>query len=55
MQEDIGLRGVTDGEFRRLDWLMDFKRQLDGITFHDDQVTKLSLVVETARDVWGSV
>jgi len=25
MQEDVGLRSVTDGEFRRLDWLMDFK------------------------------
>ena len=31
MQEDIGLQGVTDGEFRRLDWLMDFKFGIGGV------------------------
>jgi 5-methyltetrahydropteroyltriglutamate--homocysteine methyltransferase len=31
MQEDIGLQGVTDGEFRRHDWVVDFKYQLGGV------------------------
>src|ERR1044072_9081142 len=30
MQEDIGLQGVTDGELRRVDWLMDFKFGIGG-------------------------
>ena len=32
MQEDVGLRLATDGEFRRASWHMDFIYQLDGIT-----------------------
>jgi 5-methyltetrahydropteroyltriglutamate--homocysteine methyltransferase len=31
MQEDIGLRSATDGEFRRASWHMDFIYRLDGI------------------------
>src|SRR5690606_7047603 len=30
-QEDIGLKSVTDGEFRRIDWFMDFKYSIGGI------------------------
>ncbi|MFL5935350.1 MAG: 5-methyltetrahydropteroyltriglutamate--homocysteine S-methyltransferase, partial [Gaiellaceae bacterium] len=45
-QEDVGLHAVTDGEFRRASWHMDFIYQLDGITkeaghiavkFHNEQ------------------
>ena len=32
MQEDIGLRGVTDGEFRRSSWHMDFLYQIGGVS-----------------------
>jgi len=32
MQEDVGLRTATDGEFRRASWHMDFIYQLGGIT-----------------------
>jgi methionine synthase II (cobalamin-independent) len=32
MQRDAGLRTVTDGEFRRASWHMDFIYSLDGIT-----------------------
>jgi 5-methyltetrahydropteroyltriglutamate--homocysteine methyltransferase len=32
MQEDVGLRSATDGEFRRASWHMDFIYQLDGVT-----------------------
>jgi 5-methyltetrahydropteroyltriglutamate--homocysteine methyltransferase len=31
-QEAIGLQGITDGEYRRDFWHLDFVRQLDGVT-----------------------
>src|SRR5690606_23984273 len=31
MQEDIGLQGITDGEYRRHDWVVDFKYRLGGV------------------------
>ena len=31
MQESVGLRSITDGEFRRTSFHMDFLRQLDGL------------------------
>ena len=46
MQEEVGLRAATDGEFRRGSWHMDFIYRLDGITkeagqrpvrFHNEQ------------------
>jgi 5-methyltetrahydropteroyltriglutamate--homocysteine methyltransferase len=49
MQQDVGLRSATDGEFRRTLWHMDFILQLGGITqtaghglpvhFHDETRT----------------
>ena len=38
MQEGVGLRAVTDGEFRRSSWHMDFIYALDGISTADDKV-----------------
>ena len=38
MQRDVGLRAVTDGEFRRTSWHMDFIYALDGISTADDRV-----------------
>ena len=38
MQEDVGLRAATDGEFRRTSWHMDFIYGLDGIRPGDDRV-----------------
>ena len=38
MQESVGLRVVSDGEFRRTSWHMDFIYALDGITTGDDKV-----------------
>ncbi|HET6510162.1 MAG TPA: 5-methyltetrahydropteroyltriglutamate--homocysteine S-methyltransferase [Baekduia sp.] len=32
MQKEVGLRSVTDGEFRRASWHMDFIYELDGVT-----------------------
>ena len=51
MQEDIGLQGVTDGEYRRASWHMDFIYQIGGVTkvqdnltvqFHNEKVTSSS-------------
>jgi methionine synthase II (cobalamin-independent) len=38
LQRDVGLRAVTDGEFRRTSWHMDFIYGLDGISTADDRV-----------------
>src|SRR5262245_30504382 len=41
MQEDIGLQGVTDGEFRRASWHMDYLYQVGGVTkTHDNLKVK---------------
>ena len=38
MQEDVGLKSATDGEFRRTSWHMDFIYQLDGVDPADEQI-----------------
>ena len=38
MQEDIGLQGVTDGEYRRASWHMDFIYQIGGVTKSHDSL-----------------
>ncbi len=38
MQEEIGLRGVTDGEFRRGSWHMDFLYQIGGVAKTDQKL-----------------
>jgi 5-methyltetrahydropteroyltriglutamate--homocysteine methyltransferase len=38
MQEDVGLRGITDGEYRRASWHMDFLYQLGGVTRAQDNI-----------------
>jgi 5-methyltetrahydropteroyltriglutamate--homocysteine methyltransferase len=38
MQEEIGLRAVTDGELRRGSWHMDFIYELDGVTRTTDDM-----------------
>ena len=39
MQEEVGLRSATDGEFRRASWHMDFIYRLAGIDRASDNVT----------------
>src|SRR5215203_4221367 len=39
MQEEIGLRSATDGEFRRASWHMDFIYRLGGMDRASDNVT----------------
>jgi 5-methyltetrahydropteroyltriglutamate--homocysteine methyltransferase len=38
MQEEVGLRSATDGEFRRTSWHMDFIYQLGGIRQTDERI-----------------
>jgi len=38
MEEEIGLQGVTDGEFRRGSWHMDFLYQVGGVTKVQDNL-----------------
>jgi 5-methyltetrahydropteroyltriglutamate--homocysteine methyltransferase len=38
MQEDLGLKGITDGEYRRASWHMDFIYQIGGITKVQDNL-----------------
>src|SRR5271155_2941028 len=40
MQQEIGLQGVTDGEFRRGSWHMDFLYQIGGVA-ETDQVLRI--------------
>jgi 5-methyltetrahydropteroyltriglutamate--homocysteine methyltransferase len=39
MQEEIGLQGVSDGEFRRASWHMDFLYQIGGASKVQDNLT----------------
>ncbi len=55
MQEDVGLKSVTDGEFRRLDWLMDFKYQLEGVVKHDEQIVKVPFATDKGAIDWTFV
>lgn len=43
MQEDVGMPGVTDGEFRRTLWHADFLRQIEGVKVEE------GLVLEAAK------
>src|SRR5690349_80024 len=38
LQEDLGLRAVTDGEFRRTSWHMDFLYRLGGVMRTDEEL-----------------
>src|ERR1700724_1535418 len=38
MQQEIGLEGVTDGEFRRGSWHMDFLYQIGGVAKTDQRL-----------------
>ena len=38
MQEDIGLKGVSDGEVRRGSWHMDFLYQIGGVTKYEENL-----------------
>ena len=39
VQEDVGLQGITDGEFRRSSWHMDFMYQIGGVRKVEQNIT----------------
>jgi 5-methyltetrahydropteroyltriglutamate--homocysteine methyltransferase len=41
LQEDVGLKGITDGEVRRGSWHMDFLYQIGGVTKYQDNNLKV--------------
>jgi 5-methyltetrahydropteroyltriglutamate--homocysteine methyltransferase len=49
MQEDVGLRSATDGEFRRASWHMDFIYALGGVRRVDDASLRVEFVNEQGR------
>ncbi|MGH8861998.1 MAG: 5-methyltetrahydropteroyltriglutamate--homocysteine S-methyltransferase, partial [Jatrophihabitantaceae bacterium] len=68
MQEEIGLRSATDGEFRRTSWHMDFIYQLQGVSKTDEQIrvamhnadgdvafTSAALKVDGRLDIDGAI
>jgi 5-methyltetrahydropteroyltriglutamate--homocysteine methyltransferase len=55
MQEEIGLQGVTDGEFRRVDWLMDFKFGIGGVERVDAAAVKVPFRSEAGAVDWSFV
>jgi len=48
MQQEIGLEGITDGEFRRGSWHMDFLYQIGGVA-KTDQTLRIQFRNEAAR------
>ena len=39
LQEDVGLRGITDGEYRRTYWHLDFLEAIEGVKVVESQFT----------------
>jgi 5-methyltetrahydropteroyltriglutamate--homocysteine methyltransferase len=48
-QESIGLQSVTDGEFRRDWWHLDFLAQLDGVTLQDNPGPKFKIAGQSEQ------
>lgn len=46
-QKEVGLKAVTDGEFRRRWWHLDFIAGLNGITVYDFETTAFGIKTET--------
>lgn len=54
-QESIGLKAVTDGEFRRDWWHLDFLGQLDGVTLTDNAGEKFRFAGQSEQPPIASV
>jgi 5-methyltetrahydropteroyltriglutamate--homocysteine methyltransferase len=55
LQEDVGLQGVTDGELRRHDWLMDFKFGIGGVERLAAEPVRVPFRSETGAVDWTFV
>ncbi|MBP6251276.1 MAG: 5-methyltetrahydropteroyltriglutamate--homocysteine S-methyltransferase [Rubrivivax sp.] len=54
-QQDIGLQGITDGEFRRDWWHLDFLGQLDGVHLQDNPGPKFKIAGQSEQPPIASV
>jgi 5-methyltetrahydropteroyltriglutamate--homocysteine methyltransferase len=54
-QESIGLQGITDGEFRRDWWHLDFLGQLDGVTLTENAGQKFKFAGQSEQPPIASV
>jgi len=54
-QQAIGLRAVTDGEFRRDWWHLDFLAQLDGVTLTDNSGEKFRFAGQSEQPPIASI
>jgi len=54
-QESIGLAGITDGEFRRDWWHLDFLGQLDGVTLTENSGQKFKFAGQSEQPPIASV
>ena len=54
-QESIGLKAVTDGEFRRDWWHLDFLAQLDGVTLTANEGEKFKVAGQSEQPPIASV
>ena len=54
-QEAIGLKAVTDGEFRRDWWHLDFLSQLGGVAMVENQATKFRIAGQSEQPPIASV
>ena len=48
-QQDLGLKGITDGEFRRDWWHLDFLEQLDGVQLQHNQGPKFQIAGQSEQ------
>jgi 5-methyltetrahydropteroyltriglutamate--homocysteine methyltransferase len=48
-QQDVGLQGITDGEFRRDWWHLDFLGQLDGVRLQDNPGPKFKIAGQSEQ------
>jgi 5-methyltetrahydropteroyltriglutamate--homocysteine methyltransferase len=48
-QQDIGLQAITDGEFRRDWWHLDFLSQLDGVTLRENPGPKFQIAGQSEQ------
>jgi 5-methyltetrahydropteroyltriglutamate--homocysteine methyltransferase len=48
-QESVGLRSVTDGEFRRDWWHLDFLARLDGVTLQENPGPKFKIAAQSEQ------
>lgn len=55
MQEAVGLQGVTDGEFRRKSWHLDFLQRIGGVTAAAERIVAFHSREGTVPSAFGGI